>query len=70
MKNRGMDRRHPLPGGRGVFFFLERDKEIKERGRNGQRGLNVRENNKRRRHRERERDTEGLIDGEREAGME
>lgn len=67
MKNRGMDRRHPLPGGRGVDIFL-REKEMKgkrERGRSGQRGLNVRENNKRQRHREGKRHRGTNRDGDR-----
>lgn len=33
MKNRGMDRRHPAPWGRGLYVVL-RETE-KERGRNG-----------------------------------
>lgn len=43
-----------------------RGKRDKEKGRNGQRGLNVRGNNKRQIHRRRERDTEGLIERRRQ----
>lgn len=53
MKNRGMDRRHPPPGGSGVLFFkggenkIRREKATGKERKEGE--LHVTENNERQR---------------------